>query len=110
MAAPPMIAALPVAGEGAAEVAGGEGRDVFREAQLLHRTLECQHRLAQLGQKVRMRTDGGLTWSRSLVGVQIVTTYLAEKDLSPHAESAGGRATVARLNQTRGHLQLWSQR
>ena len=112
MAAPTVIGALAVAGERAAKIARGECRDIIGQAELFHRALKDVHALAQFGEEVGMRTNGGRASSGRLSGVQIVTADLAEEDLTFHVE-AGIRRTgraASGFDQARDHLQLRAER
>src|SRR6267142_6569557 len=66
MAAPAVITATVVAQQGAAKIAGGKSCYVAGQTQLLHRALEGEHALAQLGEQIGMGTNGGLARAESL--------------------------------------------
>ena len=58
MAAPAVIGALAVAGEGAAEIAGGKHGDLLGKVELFHRALKGEHqRRAAVGSKIEIVAD-----------------------------------------------------
>src|SRR5207302_10517397 len=110
VAAPTMVAAIAVAGEGPAKIAGGKGGHIARQTQLFHRALEGKHALAQFRQQIRMRTNRGLARAGRLAGMQIVAADFAEKYLPFHSESAISDVPVAGFDQPRYHPKLRRQR
>ena len=106
MAAPAMVAALAVARKGAAKIAGGKTGDVVGQAELFHRALEGVHALADFGEQVGVRADGGAAGAGRLAGVQIVAADRAEKNLALHAEAAGEGAAISGFDHPRDHLEL----
>ena len=114
MAAPPVVAALAVARESAAEIAAREAGHALRKAELFHRALEGIHGLAQFRKEVGMRSQEDITGVIGavvgLAGMQIVTADLDEKDLAFHAKTAVGGRCAAGSDQTRHHLKLRTQR
>ena len=110
MAAPAVIAPLPVARERAAEIAGGERRDAVLQSQLLHRLLEHHQRLAQFREQIRVRANDDVAWVvrivAGLAAMQIVAADLAKENLALHAESVARAASGARtgFDEPRDHF------
>ena len=122
MTAPAVIAAIAIGGEGAGEIAGGEGGDaVFQwlgaargDADIRHRLIEGVEHLADLGEPVRVIAqndcrivDHGFAGIVGLFGMGIVAADLDEEDLASHAETAGEFA--AQMNETGDHFHLAHQ-
>ena len=106
MTAPAVVAAIAVAREGPAEIARGEGGDVVREPELLHRALEGVHALAEFRKEIGVGAGGRIVRAGCLAGVCVVAANLAKEDLSLHAEAAVASAARAGLDQSRDHLKL----
>ena len=117
VAAPTVIAALAVAGEGASEIAASKCghalskvRIAVHTADLVHGRLECPHALAKFSEKVGVRScqDGAAARNVRLSAVQIVAANRAEENLALHAKSVVGGTgrPVTRLDQSSNHLEL----
>jgi len=79
VAAPAMVSAVAVAGEGAAEVGGGKGGDLVAEAGGLHESIEVLESLTELGEEL------GVGCSLAVVGIE--AAELDVEDLPVDAEA-----------------------
>src|SRR6185437_9288559 len=110
LAAPAVVAPLPVAWECAAEIAGGEGGHAILQPELLHGLLKSKERLAQFGEQIGVGADhhvaGGVRVVTGLAAVQIVAANLTEENLAFHAKTVGrtSRGPMAGFNQARDHF------